>query len=407
MKRYFRICTNLSDACLVDDLLRAQNFSFSELSFWKRGRGLEFAPVSLGSSLAAFFGLIYIQDKSSMLPPIALQPASGELVLDMCASPGSKTGMLSAMVGESGLVLANEPTPSRLNVLRRNMQHQGILNVISCGFKGEDLPLPDACVPYILLDVPCSGWGTEEKNPGIREFWSEDKLGSLLDVQKRLLASAARLLAPGGRLVYSTCTTNVRENEEQVNWALKHLDLLPARIERPAGVLHKIQDEQNFFRVESVKNESQGFFVAAFLKEGASCPACPSESYVSPVTYAGLDAFFRDLERKKEIFSVNKKVFRVPGRIKELFGKNSFQGAYLGKVNKKGYQGCSRLRETIPRDFEPEKGVVFDNINDLMGLVHGQSLASPVHSGPCPIYWKGLPLGWARAKNGRLLWTEK
>ena len=407
MKRYFRICTGLSDACLVDDLLRAQNFSFSELSFWGRARELEFAPVSLGSSLAAFFGLIYIQDKSSMLPPLALQPASGGLVLDMCASPGSKTGMLSAMVGDSGLVLANEPTPSRLNVLRRNMQHQGAVNVISCGFKGEDLPLADAGVPYILVDVPCSGWGTEEKHPGIRNFWSEDRLGPLLDVQKRLLASAARLLAPGGRLVYSTCTTNARENEEQVNWALRHLDLLPAPIDSPAGVPHENRDEQNFFRVDSVKNESQGFFVAAFLKKGERCPARPDESLVSPVMHAGLEAFFRDLESKNELFSVNKKIFRVPGRIKELFGDNSFQGAYLGKVNKKGYQGCSRLRETIPRDFESEKGVVFDNIRDLTGLVRGQSLVAPIHSGPCPIYWKGLPLGWARAKNGRLLWTEK
>lgn len=406
MDRYFRVCAPADKIPFVRDLLNAQGFESSGLSFWEKAFKLEVSPFSLGNSLASFFGLIYIQDISSMLPPLPLEPQSGDFVLDLCASPGSKTGILADLTGFEGGVLANEPTPSRLSVLRRNLQHQGVMNAASSGFRGEKIPLPQDSVEAVLLDVPCSGWGTEAKNPGIREFWREDKLDALLSVQRGLLSSAARLLAPGGRLVYSTCTTNPGENEEQMQWAVDHLGLRAVKAPRPLGLsVLSAPGFSSAYRTEAVRGEGQGFFVALLQKpgEGEVVPSGRPVRSGCPCGPKALD-FLRE---KGEIYQVKDKVFRIPGPLRDMRVNFSLQGAYLGKAKKKGYQFAPRLRGLIPGEPDEREAVVFEDAKELEGLVRGKSLAAPINSGACPIYWKKLPLGWARAKNGRLLWTEK
>ena len=113
-RRSFRLTCAPADEPAVEAMLRAQGYAFEPDPFFAPARRLTAEPAPLGTSLAAFFGLIYIQDRASMLPPLALNPEPGAAVLDMCASPGSKTGQLAGMVGAQGLVLGNEPSPSRL-----------------------------------------------------------------------------------------------------------------------------------------------------------------------------------------------------------------------------------------------------------------------------------------------------
>ena len=107
-----------------------------------------------------------------MLPPLALGPQPGARVLDMCASPGSKTGLLAQLTGPHGLVLGNEPNSSRLATLRRNLQQLNLLQTVTCCCPGEQLPLPDASWDLILLDPPCSGWGTTDRHPSVLKLWN-------------------------------------------------------------------------------------------------------------------------------------------------------------------------------------------------------------------------------------------
>ncbi|MBO4793461.1 MAG: RsmB/NOP family class I SAM-dependent RNA methyltransferase, partial [Deltaproteobacteria bacterium] len=104
MSEYFRsfrlVCPN-DEQAMVEALLEAQGFAFEPAPFLPCARRLLAEPFPLGRSLAAFFGLIYIQDRSSMLPPLALSPQKGACVLDCCASPGSKTGLLAQLVGQN------------------------------------------------------------------------------------------------------------------------------------------------------------------------------------------------------------------------------------------------------------------------------------------------------------------
>lgn len=277
--RSFRLVCKPGQAPLVEALLLAQGFCFEPEPFFPLARRLTHEPLPLGSSLAAAFGLIYIQDRSSMLPPLVLNPEPGKAVLDMCASPGSKTGLLAQIVGEEGFVLGNEPSKNRLATLRNNLRQ---MNLFCCGTSshpGESLPLPGAgdvlaegapCPgwDFLLLDPPCSGWGTVEKNPQVLRLWRGDKVRPLILLQRRLLAEALRLLRPGGRLVYSTCTTNVEENEEQVRHARDALGFMTLPIAAVPGFAFAepaLSGLDGTLRIDTGP-DGQGFFVALLQK---------------------------------------------------------------------------------------------------------------------------------------------
>lgn len=290
--RTFRLNCGPEQRSLVEELLTAQGFCFEPDPFYPAARRLLAGPLALGSSLAAFFGYIYIQDRSSMLPPLALAPGAGAAVLDMCASPGSKTGMLAQLTGDTGFVLGNEPGAKRLGTLRRNLQAQNFFCCATSNYAGEELPLPAAGAPWpggepgtgraypgwesILLDPPCSGWGTAEKNPQVLRLWQGDKVAPLIDLQRRLLTRAASLLRPGGRLAYSTCTTNRAENEEQVRFAVEGLGLELVPLDAPpdfALARPALAGCEGVWRVEDAPH-SQDFFVALLRKKAAAdCPA--------------------------------------------------------------------------------------------------------------------------------------
>ena len=176
--------------------IRDRGYEFEPEPFSPFCRRLLCEPRPLGSSLAAFFGYIYIQDRSSMLPPLALAPRQGEAVLDMCASPGSKTGFLGQLTGPDGFVLGNELSRARLATLRANLHACNLPHVGTCSFEGQALPLTPGTWDAIQLDPPCSGWGTVEKNPQVLKLWQGDKLKGLVGLQQLLLAHAARLLRP-------------------------------------------------------------------------------------------------------------------------------------------------------------------------------------------------------------------
>ena len=269
--RSFRIVCEDRHTTAVEALLRAQGYAFEPEPFSPLCRRLLAEPRPLGSSLAAFFGYIYIQDRSSMLPPVALAPAVGASVLDMCASPGSKTGFLAQLVGRTGFVLGNEPSPTRLGTLRANLHQCNLIQAGTCLYSGDALPLHPGSWNAILLDPPCSGWGTAEKHPQVLKLWQGDKLDSLTSLQQRLLRHAAHLLAPGGSLVYSTCTTNVAENEDQVRFAEQELGLVREHLAPiPGFVWEELPGGEGTLRVDGARSQAQGFYVARLRKPGAT-----------------------------------------------------------------------------------------------------------------------------------------
>ena len=176
-------------------------------------------------------GRITRQEVVSMIPVLAMDISPGETVLDMCASPGSKTTQIAECLGDRGIVFANEISNSRANTLVSNVQRHASRSTIVINHDGRHIPkVPMEGFDKILVDVPCTGSATTRKNPEVWGKWSPKGGRSLHDLQINLLRKAVSLVRPGGVIVYSTCSLDPIENEAVVAEIIrteKNLELLP------------------------------------------------------------------------------------------------------------------------------------------------------------------------------------
>ena len=176
-------------------------------------------------------GRITRQEIVSMIPVLAMDISPGETVLDMCASPGSKTTQIAECLGDRGIVFANEISNSRANTLVSNVQRHASRSTIVINHDGRHIPkVPMEGFDKILVDVPCTGSATTRKNPEVWGKWSPQGGRSLHDLQINLLRKAVSLVRPGGVIVYSTCSLDPIENEAVVAEIIrteKNLELLP------------------------------------------------------------------------------------------------------------------------------------------------------------------------------------
>ena len=164
-----------------------------------------------------------------MLPVVVLQPKNNAKILDMCAAPGGKTTHLSAIMENSGEIVACDLHPHRVGLIEENVKRLGVQNVRCLSGDAQDLPASfHAAFDAILLDAPCSGLGVLNRRADLRWRIRRSNLPEIEALQRDLLEAATRYLAPGGTLVYSTCTLNKKENEEQIAQFLeRHPDFAP------------------------------------------------------------------------------------------------------------------------------------------------------------------------------------
>ena len=394
--RSFRLVCPPEQMPQVESLLRAQGYEFEPEPFSPFCRRLLCEPRPLGSSLAAFFGYIYIQDRSSMLPPLALAPRQGEAVLDMCASPGSKTGFLGQLTGPEGFVLGNELSRARLATLRANLHACNLPHVGTCSYEGQALPLTPGTWDAIQLDPPCSGWGTVEKNPQVLKLWQGDKLKGLVGLQQLLLAHAARLLRPGGRVVFSTCTTNDDENEAQVRFAEEELGLVREHLTPFEGfVWEQRPGGEGTLRVDGERSAAQGFYVALLRK-----PADAPLPEIPPVSAGPCCDPDRLPAGEARIYG--EQVRFIPAHADLLLPQGfTWQGALLGRMAGGRLHMAPRLRCLLPAVPDPAHSLVLDDISDITALLSGQSRQTGLAGNEAALWWRDLPLARMMLKQGR------
>ncbi len=232
-------------------------------------------PGELGNSIEHILGYYYIQELSSMLPAIALAPSPGDLVLDLCASPGSKTTQIASYMQAQGTLIANDLKLDRIKILSANLERCGVTNIIVSRNDAVSicsrLSKSGFLFDKILLDVPCSGEGTLRSNSKTFLMWNEKVIKKLSRQQKKFIAFALKCLKPQGTLVYSTCTHAPEENEEVVNFALKNFPVKIESINLPIkcrqGVTSWKEDEfsqelKHACRIYPQDNDTEGFFLA-------------------------------------------------------------------------------------------------------------------------------------------------
>ena len=229
--------------------------------------------LDVGNTVEHALGYYYVQEAASMIPPVVLDPQSHEVVLDLCAAPGSKTTQIAQMMKNAGIIVANDVKGDRLAPLGMNIQRMGVLNCVVTLGKGETVK---GWFDKILVDAPCSGTGTIRKSLKTVGMWNPEMIKRLSAAQKKLLSHAFELLKPGGTLVYSTCSTEPEEDEAVVSWLLEnHSDAEIQKIDLPIkhgkavlefdGKSYR-KDVGDCLRLWPQDNDTEGFFVAKIKK---------------------------------------------------------------------------------------------------------------------------------------------
>ena len=195
-------------------------------------------------------GEIYLQDEASQLVAQIVDAKSGERVLDLCAAPGGKTTQLADRSGDHALIVAGDLSGTRLSIVIATMRLHGLESISPVRLDAtEQLPFAPRSFDKVLVDAPCSGTGTLRRNPEIRWRLSAADIELLAERQKRILRRAVEMVKPGGRLVYSTCSVELDENEQVIQDVLASDDRF-----RPL----------NTIRTWPHREGSDGFFVATF-----------------------------------------------------------------------------------------------------------------------------------------------
>ena len=180
-------------------------------------------------------GAYYVQEASSMFIEQAIRQHvnlnDSIRALDLCAAPGGKSTLVSSLLNNNSLLVSNEVIGSRYKILIENTHKWGNCNQIITNHDVKDLSHLKGFFHLILVDAPCSGEGLFRKDRKARAEWSENNVSLCAARQKRIIAEAADLLAPGGILIYSTCTYNKHENELNAAWIEEHLELSNEKIE--------------------------------------------------------------------------------------------------------------------------------------------------------------------------------
>jgi len=306
-----------------------------------------------------------------MIPVKLLDCKAGHHELDMCAAPGSKSTQLCEAIDDEGVVVANESNPGRANLLVSNSKRVGLTSMVIIRHDGRHLPrCPNPGFDRILIDAPCSGSGTTRKNPELWEKWTERAGRKLNPLQVALVRKGAMLLAPGGRMVYSTCSMDPIENEAVVAEILRtceFLTLVDTEIdEKCPGIVSRDgmptwpqlnqkndEDEKGLLppeeteiatalplcqRIWNDENDSGGFFVASFKHVGdgevaqalmptsemaerpVSEPPPPTKNHELPATPDLLKAISEEWGAEYEkMFTRGSKIYTISNEIHDWF----------------------------------------------------------------------------------------
>ena len=354
------------------------------------------ADSDAGASVLHEEGAYYIQEPGAMMPAAVLDAQPGEKILDLCAAPGGKSTQIGCAMQGDGLLVCNEPVFRRAQILSRNIERMGLPNcVVTCAMPGQLAERWPEGFDAVLVDAPCSGEGMFRRDPLTRNEWTKEKAEGCAVRQREILASAAKLVRPGGRLVYSTCTYHPEENERNVQWFVSRFPVfhtepfsLPG-IDAPGGM----------FTCYPHRVKGEGQFAALLRKDGSRQAVIPADRSIPAPTRADSSAFekaFPAFPRATHVFGNT--MIHMP-ELPDLKGIRTLRaGLHLGEI--RGNNAipdhaaalCFRTPEVQMISMDAEQAVRFMSGETIPGDARGWVL----------MMYEGLAAGWGKGSEGTI-----
>lgn len=366
-------------------------------------------------------GLYYLQDPGAMAVGALVAPRPGERVLDLAAAPGGKATHLAALMRDEGLLVANDVHAGRARELAGNLERMGVRNaVVTCEPAERLVEHFGAWFDRVLLDAPCSGESMFHKSEAAREAWTSEAVLGCARRQGELLRSAARVVRPGGLLVYSTCTFSPEENEQAVADFLRdepgfRVEPLPAVPGAAPGLADRVVGDARAEGVEHTlrlwphRVPGAGHYVAALRREGDANgdarPPRPERGAVAPsrrqrellAEFAA--AHLRGGEVGEGRLELRgPELYRLPGDAPAAAGRlrSVRPGWWLGTLHEKRFEPSHALAMAAGSDTAARTLDLRADEPEVLAYLRGEAIQGAGAAGWLVVRVDGFPLGWGK-----------
>ena len=354
--------------------------------------GFYTAEKKLGGHPYHFAGLFYSQEPSAMCAAPLLDVRQGERVLDVCSAPGGKGTRLAESLRGTGLIVLNEPIQARAKILSQNVERMGIKNaVVTCEYPDTLSQRFPEYFDKIMVDAPCSGEGMFRKNAdeALGE-WSEQNVALCATRQEEILNCAVKMLAKGGKLVYSTCTFAEEEDEWQVERFVKaHPEMKLLKMEKLYP--HKVKGEGHFAALFEKTDGGRGEIK---LKK-------PSVSKSAEALYRAFEKEFFVRPFANDLYENKGVLYALPSGVFDWTGLGVLRvGVKLGEVKNGRFEPSHALAMAVRKE-ECSCPVELDGAQ-VEKFLRGESVGISGKKGWRAVLVDGYPIGLGKCVDGTL-----
>ena len=359
-------------------------------------------------------GGYYVQEASSMFLQTVLRQITGEAplrALDLCAAPGGKSTLLAANLPRGSLLIANETIKSRAAILKENMIKWGSDHTVVTSGDPLRFAAMKGAFDLLVVDAPCSGEGMFRKTPKAVEEWSEKHLHLCEERQKRILSDCWDSLAPGGYLIYSTCTYNPGENEGITDWLTRTFPARAVEVRHHFDGITPGESPLPCYRFYPHRVDGEGFFMAVFQKEEGLPYSSKKERRHTPSPVAILPPSIRDLIPNPSAYTpyrINETLGVVPQQHHEFIQHLDqhveiiYRGCEIGESmkGKIKYAHALALFSGLQKTTIPTQEI---DLQSALKYLRKEEIHFDAPAGEwILITYHSLPIGWVKEVGNRL-----